>query len=85
MTTAMHATTTGTTQRGEGAVRLATVLLTVEDTARALSLGRSKVYELLDAGQLRSVKIGRARRVPLEAVHEFVRGLEVLGGLDGGA
>jgi excisionase family DNA binding protein len=52
------------------------VLLTVEDAAQALALGRTKVYELLDAGQLRSVKIGRARRIPLEALHEFVRSIE---------
>ncbi|MGQ0629415.1 MAG: helix-turn-helix domain-containing protein [Sporichthyaceae bacterium] len=54
---------------------MATVLLTVEDAAEALALGRTKVYELLDAGALRSVKIGRARRIPLDALHEFVQQL----------
>lgn len=54
----------------------AVVLLTVEDAAEALALGRTKIYELLDAGLLRSVKIGRARRIPLDAVHEFVRRIE---------
>jgi excisionase family DNA binding protein len=49
------------------------VLLTVEDAARALSLGRTKVYELLDAGLLRSVKIGRARRLPVDGLVEFAR------------
>jgi excisionase family DNA binding protein len=36
----------------------------VDDAAEALSLGRTKVYGLLDAGLLPSVKIGRARRTP---------------------
>ncbi len=49
------------------------VLLTVEQAAEALALGRTKVYELLDAGALRSIKIGRARRIPVEALQEFVR------------
>lgn len=49
-----------------------TVLLTVEQAAEALALGRTKVYELLDSGSLRSVKIGRARRIPVDALAEFV-------------
>jgi excisionase family DNA binding protein len=51
------------------------LLLTASETAERLSLGRSKVYELMAAGQLRSVRIGRSRRVPIEALHEFVRRL----------
>jgi excisionase family DNA binding protein len=48
------------------------VLLTVEDAAQALALGRTKVYELVESGALRSVKIGRARRIPVQALHDFV-------------
>jgi len=53
------------------------VLLTVEDAAQALALGRTKIYELLDAGKLRSIKIGRARRIPVDALHEFVRTADI--------
>lgn len=52
---------------------VAAVLLTVEDAAEVLSLGRTKVYELSEAGLLPWVKIGRARRIPLASVREFVR------------
>ena len=48
------------------------VLLTVEDAARALALGRTKVYELVESGAMRSVKIGRSRRIPVQALGEFV-------------
>lgn len=48
------------------------VLLTVEDAAQALALGRTKVYELVESGALRSVKIGRSRRIPVQALGEFV-------------
>jgi excisionase family DNA binding protein len=51
------------------------VLLTVEDAAQALALGRTKIYELVDTGALRSVKIGRSRRIPVQALHEFVRSI----------
>jgi excisionase family DNA binding protein len=51
------------------------VLLTPIEAATALGIGRSKVYELLQSGQLQSVHIGRCRRVPAEAVHSFAASL----------
>lgn len=43
---------------------MATVLLKIPDVMERLSVGQTKVYELMSSGQLRSVKVGRARRVP---------------------
>ena len=51
------------------------LLLTPEETADVLGVGRSKVYELLYAGAIRSVKIGRARRVLAESVRAYVAAL----------
>ncbi|MBB2501174.1 helix-turn-helix domain-containing protein [Amycolatopsis echigonensis] len=48
------------------------VLLTVEEAADRLAIGRSVVYALLRSRQLESVTIGRTRRVPAAAVDEFV-------------
>jgi excisionase family DNA binding protein len=48
------------------------LLLTVPEAAKALGVGRSLVYELLITGKLASVKIGRARRVPVSALELFV-------------
>jgi excisionase family DNA binding protein len=48
------------------------LLLTPAEAAEALGLGRTKVYELMAAGVLQSVKIGASRRVPREALAEFV-------------
>ncbi len=48
------------------------LLLTPVEVARALGIGRSKVYELLQTGQLASVRIGSCRRVPAEALHSFL-------------
>jgi excisionase family DNA binding protein len=51
------------------------LLLTPEGAAAALGIGRSTVYELLRLGTLPSVRIGACRRVPAEAVHNFVANL----------
>jgi excisionase family DNA binding protein len=51
------------------------VLLTVEEVADRLSLGRSKVYELIASGAIQSVTIGRSRRVAATAVEAFVLAL----------
>lgn len=48
------------------------LLLTPVEAARALGIGRSKVYELLSSGQLDSVRIGSCRRVPADALHSFL-------------
>jgi excisionase family DNA binding protein len=53
-----------------------TLLLTPEEAAKALSVGRSKVYELMRTGALRSVKIGGSRRISASALAEFIEGLE---------
>lgn len=50
-------------------------LLTVEQAADRLGLRRSKTYELLAKGELGSVKIGKARRVPLRLVEAFIERL----------
>lgn len=48
------------------------LLLKPEEAAEVLSIGRSKVYELMGSGELASVRIGTSRRVPTEALVEFV-------------
>ena len=51
------------------------VLLTPEEVAEALHIGRCTVYDLIRTNQLRSFKIGKLRRIPVEAVHEFAKRL----------
>jgi excisionase family DNA binding protein len=48
------------------------LLLTTTEAAVALGIGRSKVYELLQTGQLRSVRIGTCRRIPADALTALV-------------
>lgn len=51
---------------------LAKVLLTVEEAAYKLSVGRGKVYVLMNRGELRYITVGRIRRIPVDAISEFV-------------
>lgn len=51
------------------------VLYTVTEVAEALSLGRTKVYDLLNRGEIESVSIGSARRITRHALEEYVRRL----------
>ena len=47
----------------------------VDEAAAALRLSRSSVYELIRSGQLRSVKQGRRRLVPVAALADYVASL----------
>lgn len=47
-------------------------LLRPEDAAHVLSIGRSKLYELLASGRLASVMIDGCRRVRTEDIEAFV-------------
>jgi excisionase family DNA binding protein len=51
------------------------VLYGVEEAAAA-RLSRSVLYELIRSGQLRTVKQGRRRLVPVSALAEYVARLE---------
>ncbi|MFE7278571.1 helix-turn-helix domain-containing protein [Streptomyces sp. NPDC057623] len=48
-------------------------LLTVPQVMTRLQLGRSAVYDLLRTGQLSSITLGRARRIPTHALADFIR------------
>jgi excisionase family DNA binding protein len=49
-------------------------LLSPEEAAEALSLSRSTVYIELSAGRLESISVGRARRIPIDAIQRWVEG-----------
>jgi excisionase family DNA binding protein len=53
---------------------------TVEQVAEMLHIGRDKVYCLLRTGQLRTMKIGKLRRITDRHLAEFVASLETLPG-----
>jgi excisionase family DNA binding protein len=59
---------------GHGVV-MTKLLLTPREAAESLGVGTTKLQELITTGQLESVKIGKARRIPAEALGAYVREL----------
>jgi excisionase family DNA binding protein len=51
------------------------VLLTVEEAAEQLGIGRTLTYKLISNGEIESIRIGRLRRVPTAAVQDYARRL----------
>ena len=50
-------------------------LLAIKQVIHELGISRTALYQLINDGKLRTVKIGRRRLVPAEAVDELVAGL----------
>jgi excisionase family DNA binding protein len=48
------------------------VMLTAEQAADALGIGRTSTFALIKSGELRSLLIGRLRRVPADAITDYV-------------
>ena len=48
------------------------LLLTVNQAANLLGVGRTTIYELMDSGELFSVHRGASRRIPLWAAYDYV-------------
>lgn len=51
------------------------VLLTVEEAAEQLGIGRTLTYKLISNGEIESIRIGRLRRVPTSAIQDYARRL----------
>jgi len=43
----------------------------ISQAAEYLSMSRSSVYKLMDAGELRFAKFGKARRIPWRAIYDY--------------
>ncbi|WP_406401127.1 excisionase family DNA-binding protein [Streptomyces sp. NBC_00879] len=59
-------------RRAVDTVESSLVLLTVEEAAQRLRIGRTTCFKLVIAGELESVTVGRLRRVPPDALPAYV-------------
>jgi excisionase family DNA binding protein len=69
----------------DAAARHHRLLLRPEEAAQALSISRTTLYGLLQSNAIRSVKVGGLRRIPVEALEDFVTELSSDTGADTGA
>lgn len=49
------------------------ICVRVNDAARLIGVGRTKLYELIAAGEVDTVKFGKATRVLTGSLHDFIR------------
>lgn len=47
-------------------------ILTVEDLIELLEIGRNTAYQLINTGQIKSIKLGRIHRIPRENVVKYI-------------
>lgn len=48
------------------------MLFSVEEVADILHIGRSTVFKLIKDGKIQSIKLGRSRRIPIDAMQDYV-------------
>ena len=48
------------------------LLVTVDEAARLLSIGRTQVYKLIGSGELPSIKLFRSRQIQASALRDYV-------------
>jgi excisionase family DNA binding protein len=48
------------------------ITTSINDTAKALGLGRTKIYDLIARGKLETVKIGRRTLVKVASIHRLL-------------
>jgi excisionase family DNA binding protein len=53
------------------------IVLTIEEAADSLRIGRTLMYALVMAGEVESVQIGRLRRIPIDALDQYVERLRM--------
>lgn len=46
------------------------------EAAGILGISRSKLYEFIAAGEIRTIRIGRLRKIPVAAIDEFITSRE---------
>jgi excisionase family DNA binding protein len=48
------------------------ILVTVEEASQIMSMGRTRIYELIKNGHLKSIKCGKSRRIVTDSIRAFV-------------
>jgi len=48
------------------------MLFTVEQVAQILGIGRSTVFQLIKNDHIESIRLGRSRRIPVDAMQNYV-------------
>lgn len=50
-----------------------TICVRINDAAHLIGVGRTKLYELIAAGEVETVKFGKSTRVVTASLHDLIR------------
>ncbi|GMN02800.1 helix-turn-helix domain-containing protein [Erythrobacter sp. MTPC3] len=50
-----------------------TICVKINDAAQMIGVGRTKLYELIAAGEVETVKFGKSTRVVTASLHDLIR------------
>lgn len=48
------------------------ICVRVNDAARMIGIGRTKLYELIAAGEVETVKLGKSTRITTASLHDLI-------------
>ena len=51
-------------------------VVTVPEMAKMLRIGRNSAYELVNTGQMQSVRVGNQIRIPKSCIIEFLKSIQ---------
>lgn len=49
------------------------ICVRVNDAARMIGVGRTKLYELIAAGEVETVKLGKSTRITTASLHDLIK------------
>ena len=49
------------------------ICVRVNDAARMIGIGRTKLYELIAAGEVEAVKLGKSTRITTSSLHDLIK------------
>jgi excisionase family DNA binding protein len=49
------------------------ICVKINDAARMIGIGRTKLYELIAAGDVEAVKLGKSTRIVTASLHRLIR------------
>lgn len=49
------------------------ICVRVNEAARMIGVGRTKLYELIASGDVQAVKLGKSTRITTASLHELIR------------
>ena len=47
-------------------------IMSIDDLKSALRIGRTKAYELVGSGEIRSIKVGKSIRIPKTSLLDYI-------------